>query len=428
MRILLTGATGFIGRHLAEALRLAGHEVRCAVRDIASAHRKIGGFSYTQIDFSKATEPAGWLPHLQNIDVVINAVGIFREHNEQSFAALHTGAPRALFIACAAMNIKRVIQISAHGAQQISGIEFLDSKYRADEFLLRQPLAAVVLLPAPIFGWGGASAEMFAKLAMLPVLPLPNAAQQLQPVHIDDICTAVLKLVVDDTRGRVAALGPQTLTLRDYLTLLRSALGYRRAGVVPVSAIFLTFIQRFVRSNWLDPEIQRMLEQSRIQPNTAFAALLDRAPLPPSTFIDNSAQWQYRLTMSFCAELLRYSLAILWIVSGVVSLWIFPRADSLELLARSGFGEPWNAPLLYAAGALDIALGIGIVVMRHTVHLRKKQRRWWLLQAAVIACYTAIITRYLPEFWAHPYGPVLKNLPILAAIALLYVYDSKRER
>jgi len=428
MRILLTGATGFIGLHLAQALRLAGHEVRCAVRDIVRAQRQLSGFCYTHIDFALANEPASWLPHLQNIDVVINAVGIFREHNEQTFTALHTDAPRALFIACAATKIKRVIQISAHGAQQISGVEFLDSKFLADEFLLQQPISAVVLLPAPIFGCGGASAEMFAKLAMVPVLPLPSGAQQIQPVHIDDICTAVLRLIVDETRGRVAALGPEALTLRDYLALLRSGLGYRRARIVPVSAMFLAFVQRVVHSDWVAPNTQRMLQQSQIQSNTPFAALLSRAPLSPSAFIDNGAQWRRRISLAFCTELLRYSLAALWIVSGIVSLWVFPRADSLELLARSGFGEPWNLPLLYAAGALDIALGIGIVVMRNKFDLQKKQRWWWLLQAMVIGFYTAIITWQLPEFWAHPYGPVLKNLPILAAIALLYIYDSKRER
>ncbi|HLL18449.1 MAG TPA: DoxX-like family protein, partial [Rubrivivax sp.] len=48
-------------------------------------------------------------------------------------------------------------------------------------------------------------------------------------------------------------------------------------------------------------------------------------------------------------------------------------------------------------------------------------RRWvWLAQLALIAGYTAIITIFLPEYWLHPYGPISKNLPIMAAIALLW--------
>jgi hypothetical protein len=43
-----------------------------------------------------------------------------------------------------------------------------------------------------------------------------------------------------------------------------------------------------------------------------------------------------------------------------------------------------------------------------------------LVQAALIVAYTAIITVWLPEFWLHPYGPILKNLPVLACIVLLY--------
>jgi hypothetical protein len=73
---------------------------------------------------------------------------------------------------------------------------------------------------------------------------------------------------------------------------------------------------------------------------------------------------------------------------------------------------------LYVAAALDLALGIATLVM---------QRRQWLyvLQAIVILGYTAIITLWLPEYWLHPYGPVLKNLPLLAALWLLYALDRK---
>jgi hypothetical protein len=47
------------------------------------------------------------------------------------------------------------------------------------------------------------------------------------------------------------------------------------------------------------------------------------------------------------------------------------------------------------------------------------------VQAAVILGYSAIITLWLPQYWLHPFGPVLKNLPILVLLWLLHRYGSK---
>ena len=52
--------------------------------------------------------------------------------------------------------------------------------------------------------------------------------------------------------------------------------------------------------------------------------------------------------------------------------------------------------------------------------LMRRRRCLWLAQAAVIVVYSSIITLRLPEFWLHPFVPLLKNVPMLAAIALLY--------
>ncbi|HEX2243435.1 MAG TPA: DoxX-like family protein, partial [Gammaproteobacteria bacterium] len=68
---------------------------------------------------------------------------------------------------------------------------------------------------------------------------------------------------------------------------------------------------------------------------------------------------------------------------------------------------------LYGAALLDLALGIAILVC-------KRRRLLWIAQVAVIFLYMGIISLRIPEFWLHPFGPILKNLPILAAIWILY--------
>jgi hypothetical protein len=115
---------------------------------------------------------------------------------------------------------------------------------------------------------------------------------------------------------------------------------------------------------------------------------------------------------------LRVSIAILWIAAGIVSAGLFPVDESLALLARAGITGKLGYVALYGAALLDLALGAATLALR-------RRRTLWLLQMLVILGYTAIITVALPEQWLHPYGPVVKNLPILAAILLLYSLEER---
>jgi hypothetical protein len=116
-------------------------------------------------------------------------------------------------------------------------------------------------------------------------------------------------------------------------------------------------------------------------------------------------------------KLMRYTLAIIWLATGALSLGIYPRSDSLEMLARVGLHSTTAQIALYAAALLDILLGI--------LTLARPVPALWRAQAALIAAYTAIITIWLPQYWLHPFGPVLKNLPILMMLWLLHQYGRK---
>lgn len=116
-------------------------------------------------------------------------------------------------------------------------------------------------------------------------------------------------------------------------------------------------------------------------------------------------------------RLIRVTLALVWLASGALSLGIYPRAQSLDMLAQTGLhGTPADIAL-YAGALLDIVLGI-LTLARPGIVL-------WRVQAAVILGYTGIITVWLPQYWLHPFGPVLKNLPILLLLWLLCRYWNK---
>lgn len=115
--------------------------------------------------------------------------------------------------------------------------------------------------------------------------------------------------------------------------------------------------------------------------------------------------------------LMRYTLAAIWLVTGVLSLGIFPQRESLGLLAQVGLRSDVALIALYGSASLDIALGI--------LTLARPMTMLWRAQATLVIAYSVIIAFCLPEYWLHPFGPVLKNLPILMLLWLLHEYERK---
>jgi uncharacterized protein YbjT (DUF2867 family) len=421
--VLLTGATGFIGRHLAHALAAAGHEVVCASRDPKAASSQSSGFRYVEADFTRDFDPADWRPRLADVDVVVNAVGIIREHGRQTFESIHVRAPRALFTACAGARI-RVIQISALGADDGAKSRYHKSKREADEILLRLCDSAVVAQPSLVYGPDGASARFLTSLASLPLVPVPDRGEQLlQPIHVDDLTAAIAALIENDfyRKDRIALVGPQPILLRDFLTALRMAMGLGRRVFIPVSSVFVNLTARAAEAfpgSLLDTETLQMLRRGNTADASKTRQLLGRAPRPVTNFImpSEAAAVRTQAQLGWLLPMLRFAVAFVWIFTGIVSLGLYPVEQSYALLARVGITD-WAASLaLYGAALLNLAFGFAILFC-------KRRRLLWLAQAMVIVLYTVIITVELPAFWLHPYGPVLKNLPLLAAIWMLYVLE-----
>ncbi len=422
MRILLVGASGFIGRHLARAL-LPRHQLLWAARTPPPyAHASL---IYLPVDLVRDTNREAWLPRLDDVDVVINAAGILREQGKQTFEAIHARAPIALFDACVLRNVRRVIQISALGADDEARSPYHLSKKTADDHLRKLPLDSVIVQPSLVFGADGSSAELFCQLAALPLVPLPGGGpQQVQPVHIDDLVELICALVeLPQVPARVAATGLHAIALRDFLAALRSAMALPKARFlnIPMPIVRIAAsAARWLPGVVLDGDTLQMLERGNTAPCDDMARLTGRTSRSYAQFIREGFErtaLRQRALLGWGLPLLRGSVALVWIVTAFVSAFMYPVEASLQLLARTGIqGE--LAPLaLYGAALLDLLLGLLSLVAR---------RRWiWQAQIVLILGYTLLITLYLPEFWAHPYGPLLKNLPMLAAIFVLMSFERR---
>lgn len=429
MRVLLTGASGFIGRAVAHALRQRGHAVVRAVR-----RPEAGEADVVQVDFASVPARDWWLPRLAGIDAVVNAVGILREQGGQTFEALHTRAPAELFHACAAANVGAVVQVSALGADAGARSGYHLSKKAADDVLRSLALRGAIVQPSLVYGPGGTSAALFNKLAVAPVLPFPDGGRMLvQPVHIDDLVQGIVRLVEQPPRDMptLAFAGPRPLQLREYLGELRQALGEGgRQWIVPMPASLFragAAVAGKLPGSMLDADTAGMLLAGNATQDNGLPPLLEHPPRAPREFIAAASRESARsqAVLDLWLPVLRIALAFLWIWTAAVSFGLYPVQDSYALLARVGLHGALATIALYGAALLDLALGA------LTLAAPARWRRLvWLAQAALIGGYTVLITFFLPEYWLHPYGPISKNIPILALIGLLWALEPpvRRER
>lgn len=414
MKVLVCGASGFIGEAIASRLTRDGHDVVRGVRHPARQED-------VAIDYANNLSAHQWLDKLDGVDAVINAVGIIVERGRQSFDHVHAQAPIALFTACAVRGVRHVIQISALGAESRE-TPYFASKCATDDFLLAQRMQTHVIRPALVYGTEGTSARLFRTLASFPVHVLPAGGHQaLRPVHVDDLAEVVARLLGPNHDAAKASVidvvGGTVVTYRQMLDVYRRSMRFAPAFTVGVPAWVMSIASRL--ANWipgstLTPDTWHMLQRGNTADVEQTTQALGRAPRAIEAFIepDSAPGLRAETLASWRGLVLRIALAIVWIGTAIVSAAAYPRAESLALLARVGLHGTAADVTLYGACALDFALGIATLLT--------PGRGLWLLQIMVMLGYSAIIAVALPEFLIEPFGPILKNVPILAVLILLF--------
>lgn len=283
MNILICGADGFLGRAIASRLSSAGHNI---VRGVHHPHQA-GDIA---IDYRQDVTQQDWLPRLHGVDAVVNAVGILTERQAEDFSRIHHRAPAALFQACARIGIKTVIQISAVGGPRMT--PYLQSKRAADAALLAaMPMNAVVLRPTLIFGQEGASTRFFMTLASLPLLAIPQGVGKVQPVHVDDVAAAVVRLLTAQTPQTPSHIldlpGPRAMDYTQWMENYRQLMGLRPALHLPIPASLMAAAARiaglFPRS-LLSRDTWTMLAQGNCADAGSATALLGHPLRDPAAF------------------------------------------------------------------------------------------------------------------------------------------------
>ncbi|TAN48235.1 MAG: complex I NDUFA9 subunit family protein, partial [Rhodospirillales bacterium] len=324
VRVLVLGANGFIGRHLVAALLSANQEVVAAVRKPDEIRRRFPSVQAIKADLNLDTLPDVWRTRLEGIDAVVNVAGILRRTAGQSLKAVHVEGPLALYVACQNQGVRRVIHISATGADEKAGTGFALSKHEAEERLKTLDLDWLILRPSLVYAQGSyGGTSLMRGLSALPfVIPLPGNGDQLfQPLHADDLAKVVVSFLENSTVNRctLEPCGPERLSLKDILIRWRAWLGLPEAFILPVPLRLIrlackvgdvlgcgpfstTALNQLLYGNTADPDAFANSSGMRLESMDRWLVRL------PSHVQD---RWHARLY--FLKPLLRAILAALWL-------------------------------------------------------------------------------------------------------------------
>ena len=419
MRILLLGATGFIGRHVAARLLGENHVVVAAVRDPAGARRRFPGMGTARIDLNHMVSAQDWLPLLPGIDAVVNCAGILQSGRGQSARAIHAAAPIALFAACEAAGIRRVVHISAVSADAEAGTEYAITKGMAENDLRRRPFPWVLLRPSLVYAsgsYGGTSA--IRGLAGFPLVT-PTVGRgdgRFQPIHADDLARTVAEcLTRDDLRHQtLEPCGPEMLTLRQITEQTRAWLDLPPARVVAVPEFLVRLVARVGDLLGSGPLRTTAIDQMN-HGNTGDAAAFERLiGFRPRTMDEafraapSHVQDRWHARLFFLRPALTMALVALWAGSGLAGL-LNPPADAVRIMQTLHLPGSWAGPVGNALSLLDIAIALGLAVGYRARLLAR-------VQIGLVLGYTLGIGVADPSLWADPYGALLKNIPVLLAM------------
>ncbi|WP_417808421.1 SDR family oxidoreductase [Thioclava sp.] len=412
MKVLLLGADGFIGRHVAFFLRGQGVEVIACARCVSRLEQM--GFATLRADLGdpQTHDPAFWRSRLAGGVHVVNCAGLLTGP-ETAFRTVHICAPKAVL---AARDGGHLVHISA------VGIDHADTPFaqwrREGEARLTGQSNVTVLRPGLVLGetsYGGSSAlRAFAALPFLrPVVG--TGTQPFNPVHASDLATVIFEcLSTPPGFGPYDIGGPETLSQSQLGAMYRRWLGLRAVPELCLPSPVARVLGRL--GDWLalgpiSSTAVAQLDAGVLADPTDLLQAISKRPRSATAFIaarpaGTQDLWHARLYL--LKPLTRLVLAVMWLGSGVVGLM----APMMAVIATvPSLPAAIAMPLARSGGVVDPAIGVALLT-------NWQPKATAIAQFLVVAGYTLGLSILSPGLWLDPIGGMLKNLPVLALLLI----------
>jgi uncharacterized protein YbjT (DUF2867 family) len=422
MAVLVLGGYGLIGS--AVVSRLRDRPIIGLGRSVAMARRRWPQVQWRQADLAKLVTAEDWLPLLQGVEAVVNAAGVLQQGLNDNVAGVQDRAMKALYAAAREAGVRRIVQISAVGADTDASTEFLRSKARGDDALRTSGLEYVILRPGLVISpvaYGGTA--LLRGLAAFPMLvPLVLADSRIQTVFVEDLADAVATALETKASGLTIDLVERpTHTLGDTAMLLRAWLGLPPAPLVRVpdlaGRLAASLSDGLGWLGWRSPlrsTVFVVLRDGVVgEPDTGPRLLGRELRTLPQTLAalpaGSQELWFARLWLA--KPLILGVLSAFWIVSGAVTL---ARPDAaVSVLTIRGATDALARATALGGGWLDVALGL-LLLVRPMASLALKA------MIAISLTYVAGSIVFAPDLWLDPLGPMVKVVPavVLALVGL----------
>jgi NADH dehydrogenase len=237
--VLVTGANGFLGRHLVSTLIAHGHGVRALVRNAAGA-AALDGVECELVhgDVSDATSLA---EATRGVDTVVHLVAIIAG-KPADFERVMVQGTANLIAAAQQSGVRRLVYVSALGTteQTRTAVPYYGAKWECEQAIAASAIPYTILRPSFVFGADGGALPRFIRIARLaPVTPIVRpGTQRIQPIWVDDVARAITLATSATGNGLVELGGPDVVDWIGLWSAIKAAIGTRRPALrIPAALI-----------------------------------------------------------------------------------------------------------------------------------------------------------------------------------------------
>lgn len=285
-RVFVTGATGFVGRVVVQALRTEGYTVRCLVR--RGSERDLHGLGAIERVEGDVMALDSLEPAIGGCDTAIHLVGIIREYPSRrvTFERVHVDGTVNVLTAAARGGVRRFLHMSALGTRPGARSRYHQTKWAAEEAVRESALPWTIFRPSIIYGRGDAFVSMLAgMIRRLPVVPvIGDGAQRMQPIPVEQVADGFARAI--DAPAAIKQTfdvgGPDVVSIVQLLDEIGAALDRPRVLKAHVPIGLMRVMSRLfhrVPSFPITPDQLLMLEENNTCDPTPFFSTLGLTPV-----------------------------------------------------------------------------------------------------------------------------------------------------
>ena len=270
MVVLVTGATGFIGRAVVGELLKHNYAVRCLVRTPGS--ERMFSDRSVEIYYGDIRDENSIVSACHGVEFVINLVStISPSRGSDMFSTNVVGVTKLVSAIESSGSVKHLVHVSVLGANDNPRERYFFSKWKGEQEIKRTRTSYTILRPSVITGASDRFSNLLGSLVRLfPVVPVVgHGRNRIQPMVVEDFAYCIVaSLGRNDLEGKIIEIGGDLyLSINEMIDCISDAMGMRRIKIhFPfwVSGLFCSLMNIFMTKPLLNRELARMLSNRNV--------------------------------------------------------------------------------------------------------------------------------------------------------------------